>query len=426
MKKILILSYFFPPCNLTAAQRAYGWAKYLKNYGYYPIIITRNWDKKINDLKDISIPAGENIKYQKTAEYEVYYTPFCGSLRDKIYAKYGDNKCVIFRRFLSFVEIVAQNFFISFNSFKKAYDLSKGIIQKEKIDFVIVSGNPFIQFKFGYKLQKKFKIKWIADYRDDWTTDEINLPVTLFDRFIRSIDRYFEKKWVSSASTFTSVSPLYVNKIGRLLEKPGHVILNGFFEEEYAADRPLELFKEFTITYNGTLYPTQNIEPFSLALKKASEQLSVKGIKLKAYFPGAGLIPNQKQRLLECFKGFESILKVTSRISRTDVFEIQRRSHLLVIFPHKKLKGIPSSKLFEYLGFKKPIVLLPSDNDIMENIIKTSNSGWVFNDADEFARFIVHAALNYAEIIDEIKFNKISLFTRKKQTQKLAKLLNKL
>ena len=52
MKKILIISYFFPPCNLTAAQRVYSLAKYLSKYGFYPTIVTRRWDHSIGKLKD--------------------------------------------------------------------------------------------------------------------------------------------------------------------------------------------------------------------------------------------------------------------------------------------------------------------------------------------------------------------------------------
>ena len=58
MKKVIVLSYFFTPCNLTASQRALGWAKYLKEFGYYPIIITRNWDLPIGKPEDAGISSG--------------------------------------------------------------------------------------------------------------------------------------------------------------------------------------------------------------------------------------------------------------------------------------------------------------------------------------------------------------------------------
>ena len=48
MENVLIISYFFPPCNLTASQRAFNWAKYLKEFGYNPIVITRKWDQPIS------------------------------------------------------------------------------------------------------------------------------------------------------------------------------------------------------------------------------------------------------------------------------------------------------------------------------------------------------------------------------------------
>ena len=61
MIRAVVLSYFFPPCNLTASQRAYGWAKYLNRNGYYPIIITRSWDVAILKPEDALKKAGNKV-----------------------------------------------------------------------------------------------------------------------------------------------------------------------------------------------------------------------------------------------------------------------------------------------------------------------------------------------------------------------------
>ena len=61
MQKVLIISYFFPPCNLTASQRVVSWAKYLHKSGYYPIIITRKWEKHVTSFDDCHYPTSKEV-----------------------------------------------------------------------------------------------------------------------------------------------------------------------------------------------------------------------------------------------------------------------------------------------------------------------------------------------------------------------------
>jgi hypothetical protein len=175
LKRILILSYFFPPCNLTASQRAYSWARYLNEFGYYPVVITRRWDREIIQLNDLSFSTKKTVKHEIHAGYEVYYVPYEPNLRDKIYARFGEQKFSNTRKLLSFFEVILQDVFISFIPFRNLYFFAKKYLKKNP-DFkgIVISGNPFVLFRFGYLLNKKFKIPWIADYRDAWSTSEIN------------------------------------------------------------------------------------------------------------------------------------------------------------------------------------------------------------------------------------------------------------
>ena len=91
MKKIIIISYFFPPCSLTASQRINGWAKYLNEFGYYPTVITRNWENNIASPEDVLKSAGDSIVHNKEETYEVYYLPYKASFRDRIFINNSNN-----------------------------------------------------------------------------------------------------------------------------------------------------------------------------------------------------------------------------------------------------------------------------------------------------------------------------------------------
>ena len=171
MKKILIISYFFPPCNLTASQRADSWAKNLHKFGYYPIVITRNWNHDIKNPFDTMKSSGEKVQHTKKESYEVYHLPYRANYRDEIYVKYENSKFVLFRRLLTFFELLSQNFSNYFIPFKNIHRFTEDYLKNNNdIQGLIISGNPFILFKFGYLLKKKFGIKWLADYRDEWNT----------------------------------------------------------------------------------------------------------------------------------------------------------------------------------------------------------------------------------------------------------------
>ena len=117
-------------------------------------------------------------------------------------------------------------------------------------------------FRFGYEIHKQTNMPWIADYRDDWTTSEVNDVSGFLNRFLLGLSKRSEKKWVGTSSCITTVSPYYAQKIGEFVRKPGHVLLNGFFEDDLKTFQNRVLYDDFTIVYNGMLYGSQQIEIF--------------------------------------------------------------------------------------------------------------------------------------------------------------------
>ena len=125
MQKALVISYFFPPCNLTASQRAQSWATYFSNFGYKPVIVTRRWDHKISDLSDVSKPTPPEVKHEVFENYEVYYLPYHSNLRDKIYLKYCNARFVCLRKTLTLLELFLQPFFDAAIPYSNIYTFCK-------------------------------------------------------------------------------------------------------------------------------------------------------------------------------------------------------------------------------------------------------------------------------------------------------------
>jgi len=438
LKKVLILSYFFPPCNLTASQRAFGWAKYLKEYGYEPIVLTRNWDVPIKNSIDAFQSSGYEIRHEKNENFEAYYLPYKSTLRDKILIKYGGNKFNLIRKILTFFELIFQNFTNAVVPCRNIHEFADNYLKEnEDIDLVLISAQPFILFRFGYLLKKNHNIKWLADYRDDWNTTEIDQYVRT-SSFEKILEKYSEKKWISSSEIITTISDYYAQKISKFTNKKATVLLNGYFEDDFNLvenNSTLTGFKtlsalgkdDFIIVYNGSLYPTQKIEIFLNALKKLIKKNDTEINKIKIIFPGLEYDNHQSARVSEIMKDYKDNIITTPRISKKETIALQSSAHLLLMIAHENVKGIPSSKLYEYIALGKPTIACPLDNDIIENTLKNYNLGYICNDENEAFEVLENLYkkyLNgeYAALKPDTAYQK--LFSRKEQTKILAEILN--
>ena len=421
MRKILIISYFFPPSNITGAYRVYSWAKYLKQSGIYPIIISRRWDNEL----------GSEMIHEKNEHYELYSLPYNKNLRDRISEKKFPKIIKLFGKFLTLFEVVFQNFTTKAIPYKNLYYHSVNLLEANPdIKLIVTSAKPFILFKFGHDLQKKFKIPWIADYRDDWSTSqwyslEGNQDLYTTNKILKAIDYNREMKWLTRATCFTTISDFYTKRIGDFIKKPGHTVMNGFDEDEFNEFEKEHLFEEFTITYNGSLYFSQDIKPFLEGFIDTIKHFKNK-IKIRIYFPGLA-DPHQKERIESILKGYEDNYIITKRMSKDKVIKIQQKSHLLLMDSHQGLKGVTSSKIFEYVGIQKPIVLCPGDKDILEKIVKETKSGFVWDSKNEAKKGLITIIDNFIinKKTPDIKNNKErEFYSRKSQAKKLGLIIN--
>ena len=381
MKKVLIISYFFPPCNLTASNRIAGWEKHLPEFGIYPIIVTRNWTGSELTSEQRLTDSGSELRIEKKDHSEIHYLPYRASLRDRFFQKSGNNSVYrLLSKFLTFVGVFLQPLCMRAIPYHNLYFHAKSILKANSdVSTVLISGNPFEQFYFGYKLKKAFpRISWIADYRDDWTTSEVvKVP-------FRSFHRYFEKKWLSTASCFTTISPYYQSKISKLVNISGHTIYNGF--DQLIENSHKTSADSLVITYNGTLYETQKIEIFIEGLKLFIDANPYKKITLN--MPGILFDQRQANRVLKNMEGYESHFFMTDRISKEEVIEIQKKSDLLLMVSHANIRGVTSSKIFEYISLQKPFIVCPNDHDVLEEIAIQSGLGKVMDSADDVVQYL--------------------------------------
>lgn len=425
MKKVLILSYYFPPCNLTPSERIYSWAKYFKEFGYYPIIVTRNWDLEIKGFADELKSSGEKEKWEKHDGYEVCYLPYKQSLKESFYTEQGGLQRVVYL-LLTVLTNLIQLFTFKFSPLRIFYNKADAILTESKdIDYLIVSAYPYAFFEYAHDLHKKHGVKWVADYRDDWTSNEI-LNKTTFHRILNKLNARNERKWLSNASFYISVSDFYVEKIKRVIGGgiDGFTIPNGYMRENYLIEN-VATHDYLSITYVGSLYHNQPIEEFLQAFKVSIDNLQKPAMKI--LFLGLKSNMNAYNRVMQEMQGYEDYIVCTDRMPKQEVIQWQAASHFLLSVTYEDMKGIPGSKLYEYIALRKPVIVFPGDEDIIENTLSETGQGIVARSKKEMSELLCTIYKDYevGNILDATIDNlAIDAHDRKTHVAKLAKLLD--
>lgn len=426
-KKILILSYFYPPCSLTASQRALGYVTYLIKNNFYPVVVTKHWDNITANEADISGYSDKPYALQQFDTHEIHYTEYKTNLRDAL-LKYSNPLFVIIRKVLSLFELVFQNFSIDILSYAPMYHRAKKLIRDNPdIKDVLIIASPYQLFHFGHQLKKDFpQINWYADYRDDWNTKELIQPRNALERWIKQLEIQSEKKWLSNVTFAISVSEVLCRRISAFIQKPCHFVENGYFEEEFQHldNRPDP--DKYVICYTGQIYDNQPYKEFIETLNRVIDHIGSK-IQIQCIFLGAAFNQKHKKIIEGLTAQYASHYVLTERVPKSEVLKTEAKSNLLLMMAYGDLKGIPSSKLYQYLGHRKPILLFPSDRDVIENIITSAGCGIIANDQqklfDALTREIENCINGKKSSIFAGQQNSLDHYSREFQIKKFIALL---
>ena len=165
MKRVLIISYNFPPMGMGGVQRATKFAKYLPSFGWEPIILTvKDVDYFAKDytlLKELS----SDTKVIRTGSFDPLRLSYLlKSIMKKNKKSRGETYTPLKAKILSWL------FFPDNKIGWIPFALSKGlkICKNEKIDLIFSTSPPPSLHLIGYFLKKLTGKVWLADFRDEW------------------------------------------------------------------------------------------------------------------------------------------------------------------------------------------------------------------------------------------------------------------
>jgi glycosyltransferase involved in cell wall biosynthesis len=411
MKKVLVITYYWPPSGGAGVQRWVKFIKYFKDQNINPFIISVDPDFASYPLIDNSlkndIPDNTNVYLTKTNEPYSFYkkinnnqTPYAGFA--------NEGRPNFFQKIARFIR---GNFFIpdsrkGWNNF--AYKKAVEILEKENIDTVITTSPPHSTQLIGLKLKETQNIKWIADLRDPWT-DIYYYKSMLHTKWAKQKDLNYEKRVIEKSDKVVvvsdSIKQLLLNKSNLVKESKIHIIPNGFDEDDFLVSSKNNNSK-FLLSYVGTItkdYPLDSIKK------------SISNLNINLEFTGKADEPTKL--LLNEVASFNNHVKHKESINLLLASDML----LLVIPKISNNKGILTGKLFEYLGARKPILCIgPTDGDAAK-IIEECKAGKTFDYSDENGIYDFIETYMSNEFIFENK-NYLK-YSRRNLTKNLSKIL---
>lgn len=380
MKKILIVSYYFYPCNGIPALRATSWANYFHQYGIHPTIVTRHWngDEKIwNDYIQSNLTPQYKFESQK---YTAYYLPF---------KEYKLPKWVLkvwgLRKLINIFKIIIGNINLDIDAYNCFKDFLFDHLKNHQYDAAIITVPPHNTTHLVQIIQNMFKIPCVLDFRDHWDNNIFNKNYhpTIKRQFFNYLHKYYLKKWARNASCVISISDIFSQHLSKHLGIPGYTINNGF-EDGIFTNIESKFINKFTFSVIGTLYPMQDLSIMLEGLKKFLSNKIHNNIQVN--FIGVNCIQDVSNKIKHYLP--EIFINITDRIPRIDALEIMKNSHVLFYAGWKGSKGIYSGKIFEYLASGRLILIAPGDDDVIDDLIIKTNTGVIANTVDDFVNHL--------------------------------------
>lgn len=432
-KKILIITYYWPPAGGPGVQRWLKFAKYLPEFGWKPVVYTpENPSYPLLDdslMKDVP----KDVEIVKTKIWEPYQLAEKLNKSNKKFkaGQFDVGKNQSWKSRLSIW--VRGNFFIPDARVfwvKPSVTFLEQYLKENKIEVVVTSGPPHSLHLIGLNLKKKLPyLKWIADFRDPWT--EISYYKHL--KLTKSSDRkhkkleseVFRNADITLATSYTDAENFRKNGANSFC------ITNGFDESDsqkttYSNTQTPKNSNTaaFTLSYIGVLEQLRNPENLWKALNELIHQNPDFAENFVLKF--AGRVDDKILADIEHSTLKNHILNL-GYLSHDKAIEEMQTSDILLItnFPNESSKGIIPGKIFEYLATGKQIISFGPDEADVSRILTETDAGkhFSYNDSDTIKDFILEKFMLWknGNLVENTK--NIEQFSRRNLTGKLAEIL---
>lgn len=377
-KKVLIISYYWPPCGGIGVLRCLKIAKYLWQYGWQPIIYTAedahypNLDE--TNFKDIP----EKLTVLKHKIWEPYHIyKFItrqkkeANVNNVFYTK--ENKMGWAHQFSVWIR---SNFFIPDARSMWVNPSVKFLLkylEDHPVDAIFSNGPPHTNTRIATILKQKTGIPWLADFQDPWTQVDYYQLLNLTAWGDRK-HRRLEQEAFKAADKTTIVSHHWKRDLETIGAKNVSVIPWGYDPDDYK-ELVQDVDRKFVLTHIGIMGYDRNpktlfkvLQALKIEYPSLAEDLEVRLVGQVDYSVVAAYE--------EC--GLAKQVNLLGSVNRVKALEAIASSPILLLLLNQQAnaKGRIPGKLFEYLAVRRTILSLGPEYSDVAQIIARSNSGY--------------------------------------------------
>jgi glycosyltransferase involved in cell wall biosynthesis len=366
--------------------------------------------------------------------------PYFPNWSNRLILNRGDKKWKLARKAYS-AAIEYGQYVLPLGPKRTIYLSAKEYLQKNKVDVILATGDPFILFHYANELSQEFKLPWIADYRDPWTLNSDDKK-SLIEKKIQG---YLERKIVSNASSISTVSDFVRFKIEQVVKskQQSFIILpNGYDDEAINKVKDIPQSRsELTISLVGSLYDWHPYEHF---LATCAQFLEQKKQNIKFKFYGTNRKTELEHIIQYKFPILKNHVEIIGKMPNDQLLEELAKDNVMLLFNYYSYMG---TKIFDYLGINRKILLCFTDDkeaqklksayykvnennnfsgSLQADLIGNTKSGVCVKDASELL-VILDELYEEFSVSNEIKCNSIHIdnHSRRNYVKVLSDFINK-
>lgn len=424
MRKVLIITYYWPPAGGPGVQRWLKFAKYLREFELEPVIFTpSNADYPIKD-NNLGKELPEDIRVYRRPIFEPYRLARLFSKKQTEVIRTGiiPNERQSFKdRLLLWIR---GNFFIpdarKFWVKPSVRFLSK-LVRREDFHAVITTGPPHSVHLIGLQLKKHTQAPWFADFRDPWTGIGYHEQLKL-GKAARKKHLSLEHQVLNAADTLLVTSETTKTEFEAITSKPIQVITNGY---DTGYETPETPDSEFTISHIGSLLSKRNPRNLWRVLGELLQENETFRDRFRLQL--IGLVSEDVVKSLKKF-GLEKHLHMVDYVSHEKAIQYQKKSQVLLLaeIDSVETRGIIPGKLFEYMAAKRPVLAIGPETWEAGELLRDAGVGHVFSYQEEsgLKKVILEWFQAYLSGTLDVHDAQIAQYSRRELTRNLAKLLH--
>ena len=429
LKKVLLITYYWPPCGGIGVLRCLKFAKYLRKYGWEHIIFTAD-DAHYPSLdfsNDKDIPEGIQVLKQKIWEPYHIYKYITGQKPDANVNNvfYASEKKTGLMHNLSVW--IRSNFFIPDARalwIKPSVKYLLVWLKDNPVDAIVSNGPPHSNTRIATLLKKATGIPWLADFQDPWSQVDYFSMLKL-TRWGRQKHLRMEQEVFQFADAISIVGPTWKKDLESIGARDVQVLPWGFDREDFKNLAPINE-PGFSCTHTGILGLDRN----PTELWDALQQLEAENPALFNEFHAhlIGLIDSSVQAETK-HRGLDKKIKITGAVERSTALAFTQGSSflLLVLNRQENATGRIPGKFFEYLASGRPILAIGPAHSDVASLMEASKAGYYIAFGDvagcKTALENLYNAYQKGRLKGAAEVD-IQAFSNEVSTQKLANLLN--